>query len=576
MTSPDYNGQRIRVSIVVQSDNIPTWIARIIRRISKSPFSEISHVFIEGSEIVTSNSQYKPVANFGLTNPRHNGHSLIFRCLVWFFNRFCQWRPEIEDVFRLESLHSILPEIPVSYLDNFINNEVQLSALRHRSHVSGLEFESDLIVNFGLHRIEPKISSLARYGVWTLEHADSIPVGFSNLLGFWESIEEIPSTSCVVRVYESSDRPPFDLTTTWASSITSSVEDNRRSIALHAVPLISRMIEKLHRDGAHCFFAEAKARNLHPAVYSAKPTIQLSSVTLTQIIWKRLIRRFSKAIGSVLWQEQWSLFICRNSGPNVSLGQFVRTTPPKDRFWADPYLLKYGEKHFVFFEEVLRSKGIGRIAVGEIGKNSKVTNVRVALSAKHHLSHPFVIKHDDEIYMIPESRASGCITLYRNVSMPDRWEKVSDLMTNVDASDVTVHFHDGLWWLFVNMADTAGASTSVELFLFFSPVFPSSSWEPHPMNPVVSDVRRARSAGRLFYINDRLYRPAQDCSLIYGWRFSINHVKQLDRLHYKESTIALAEPTWVSDIIRTHTFNQVDEIQVVDGMVRRPRWWKAE
>jgi hypothetical protein len=235
------------------------------------------------------------------------------------------------------------------------------------------------------------------------------------------------------------------------------------------------------------------------------------------LICRRLIRRLSKVIESIFWQNQWTIFISRNCGSDIALGKFTRTTPPRDRFWADPYLLKAGEKTFVFFEEMLRSSGVGRIAVGEVSVDNTVINVRVALAAAHHLSHPFVIEHDGEIYMIPESRATGRISLYRNVSMPDRWEKVCDLMTDVDASDVTLQFHNGLWWLFVNVADTPGSSTSVELFLFFSSVFPSNSWEPHPLNPVVSDVRRARSAGKLFLSNAKLYRTSQDCSLNYGW-----------------------------------------------------------
>jgi len=577
MESPTQINKPIRVSFVLRSDEIPSWIARIMRRVNDSSSSEIANIYIESIDITASTNESRSIPASPFSQFRNSGSSSLFRILGWMFLRFCQSKTQIEDAYWPENIQSSFPDAPVDYLANFVNGcQYQNSIDPERSKTEDTQNKCDLLINFGENKLNPSIASISRYGVWTLEHADSIPSGSTCLPGFWESIEEFPTTSCVVRAYESNDQMPLVLSTIWSSTVTSSVEDNRRSIALHAVPLIPRLIELLHKEGDQLFFSGVGDRNVHPVVYSARPVSLLSSATLMTLICRRLIRRLSKVIESIFWQNQWTIFISRNCGSDIALGKFTRTTPPRDRFWADPYLLKAGEKTFVFFEEMLRSSGVGRIAVGEVSVDNTVINVRVALAAAHHLSHPFVIEHDGEIYMIPESRATGRISLYRNVSMPDRWEKVCDLMTDVDASDVTLQFHNGLWWLFVNVADTPGSSTSVELFLFFSSVFPSNSWEPHPLNPVVSDVRRARSAGKLFLSNAKLYRPSQDCSLTYGWRFSLNHVEQLDKKHYKECPVALAEPKWAADIVRTHTFNQVGEIQVVDGMVRRPRWWKAE
>ena len=577
MESPGQTNKPIRVSFVIRSDEIPSWIARIMRRVNDSSSSEIANIYIERIDITASTNETRSTHVSPVSQFRNSRSSSLFRILGWVFLRFCQSKAEIEDAYWPENIQSSFPDAPVDYLANLVNGcQPQNSIDPERSKPENTQYKCDLLINFGENKLIPSIASLSRYGVWTLEHADSIPSGSTCLPGFWESIEEFPTTSCVVRAYESNDQMPLVLSTIWSSTVTSSAEDNRRSIALHAVPLIPRLIELLHKEGDQIFFSRVRDRNVHPFVYSARPVSRLSIATLVTLICKRLIRRLSKVIEIIFWQNQWSIFVSSNCGSEIALGKFTRTTPPRDRFWADPYLLKVEDKTFVFFEEMLRSSGVGRIAVGEVSVDNTVINVRVALAAEHHLSHPFVIEHGGEIYMIPESRATGRITLYKNVSMPDRWEKVCDLMTDVDASDVTLQFHNGLWWLFVNIADTPGASTSVELFLFFSHVFPSNSWEPHPLNPVVSDVRRARSAGKLFSSNTRLYRPSQDCSLIYGWRFSLNHVEQLDTKHYKEYPVALAEPKWAADIVRTHTFNQVGEIQVVDGMVRRPRWWKVE
>ena len=56
---------------------------------------------------------------------------------------------------------------------------------------------------------------------------------------------------------------------------------------------------------------------------------------------------------------------------------------------------------------------------------------------------------------------------------------------------------------------------------------PLGPWKPHKRNPVKSDVRNSRPAGRLFYWNGDLYRPAQDSSQRYGYAMSINRVLRL-------------------------------------------------
>jgi hypothetical protein len=565
--------KRMRVTIVVPSELVPEWIVSVVRRLLSRNTIEIKQIIIECDDGAAG--KYK-----GSKDSRAKDDVRIqakktkwFSFLYWVFESLCQSRPENDNAL-------VLKDINLSPFGHEQDNGVDIDRKLPRTAIASFDYlaencdisEVDLFVHLGQKKIGPKMISLAKYGVLTLEHADSVPLGFTNLSGFWESVEERPITACVVNLYEKGHQIPLVLSRTWAATATSASEDNRQSITQQAIPLIPRVIDSLQIKGAEKLIGQARLDNLHPRIYSDRFAGDLTSANLAYLIWKRLKRRGSKAVETIIWKEQWSLFARREIGPILALNQFINTAPPKDRFWADPYLLKNEEKIYVFFEEVLASTRRGRIAVGEISEGNKVIKVRTALEAPHHLSHPFVIKHQGKVYMLPESRASRCITLYRNVEMPDKWERECDLMQDVDASDVNLHFHDDRWWLFVNMAD-GGGSTSVELFIFSSPTFPSASWEPHPLNPVISDVRRARSAGALFNYNGELYRPSQDCSHLYGWKFAINIVEQLDRENYSERRIALAEPRWAANIVRTHTFNQIENVQVIDGMVRRSRLW---
>src|SRR3546814_10698634 len=93
--------------------------------------------------------------------------------------------------------------------------------------------------------------------------------------------------------------------------------------------------------------------------------------------------------------------------------------------------------------------------------------------------------------------------------------------------DPTLHYRDGHWYVFVNISESGG-STSEELFLFVSEQL-TGPFRPPPGNPIASDVRHARPAGRLFEHQGRLIRPSQECADSYGSAIAFNEVLELTR-----------------------------------------------
>lgn len=142
-------------------------------------------------------------------------------------------------------------------------------------------------------------------------------------------------------------------------------------------------------------------------------------------------------------------------------------------------------------------------------------------------------------------------------------------MENIEAVDSTLVRHEGKWWLFANVTEYEGASSWDELFLYSSDDLFSTDWTPHPANPIVSDCKSARPAGRLFQQNGTLYRPSQNCSHRYGYGFNLAEVKQLNETSYKEDVVTRVEPNWDKSIVGTHTFSRVNSLHVVDALYRR-------
>lgn len=165
--------------------------------------------------------------------------------------------------------------------------------------------------------------------------------------------------------------------------------------------------------------------------------------------------------------------------------------------------------------------------------------------------------------MLPETAARRTVELYRASRFPDEWTLQRVLLRDVRATDATLLRHEGRWWLFVALAVEGGHAVD-ELALFSSGSL-DGEWKPHPLNPVVSDVRSARPAGRIFSRNGQLIRPAQDCSRVYGGRLVFNRIEALSATDYREEPIGAIEPAPETGNLRTHSYDFDGTYEVLDG-----------
>ena len=239
-------------------------------------------------------------------------------------------------------------------------------------------------------------------------------------------------------------------------------------------------------------------------------------------------------------------------------------------FWADPFQIKVDGRFYIFFEEYVNSAGRAHISVVEVNRNGIVNGPTEVLKLDCHLSYPFVFAWQGDYYMIPETGERNVVELYRATSFPFEWEPEKVLLEANHPLDATLIEVNGMWWMFVNIQEEGVAVNWDELHLYYSES-PLGPWKPHARNPVVSDVRSARPAGRLFWSKDVLFRPSQDSSLRYGYATTINRVIDLSPTAYKEAEVLKILPDWDKDIIGVHTVNLFNEMTVIDCLAKRRR-----
>jgi hypothetical protein len=251
---------------------------------------------------------------------------------------------------------------------------------------------------------------------------------------------------------------------------------------------------------------------------------------------------------------------CIGVRPKSRAGGFTEVPKPGGAEYADPFVVENAGRNYLYFEEVPAGALKGRISCLEIHGAAHFSAPFAVLESPHHLSYPFVFAHQGETYMIPESADTMAVPLYRAQQMPSRWDHVANLVEGIPVVDTTPFFLEGVWYFFISTQEPG-----MECLLFYTDRL-EAMWQYHPANPISSDARRARPAGALFYENGRLFRPAQDCSIRYGYAIALNEVLRLSKTEYQEIPAGTILPRWMPGLLGTHTLNSNHSYEVIDGL----------
>jgi hypothetical protein len=191
---------------------------------------------------------------------------------------------------------------------------------------------------------------------------------------------------------------------------------------------------------------------------------------------------------------------------------------------ADPFLFPHDNDVFLFYE-VQTDFGVGEIHASRITDERIVEPHGRVLKERFHLSYPQVFRHDDQVWMMPETASDGRQWLYRCTKLPGRWKRERILIDQevVDASLVVTD--DGFYIL--------GTTRLYELRLFHSPSL-DRSFDDTGIS-ITEDKALSRNAGRPVYIGGKLLRFAQDCERTYGENINVLEITDLSRRSYSET-----------------------------------------
>jgi hypothetical protein len=438
----------------------------------------------------------------------------------------------------------------------------------------------DVVVALGSLANIDELSEAAKYGVWFYEHSSnqtSQTDGTS--LAFWEVIRRRPYVWTRLLMRQAGSPADSIVYETYSGVHHLSHQRSRNEHLWKLASIIPRLLRRLRVIGHERFLDNLRntPRLTRLDVYGNRN--QLSIVRLFIPILDYLVWRLVQKSVRKLYTERWILMFSTDREQLV-VESLRKLMPPADRFWADPFAIFREGRCCVFFEDASLETGHGRLSVMTMSGDGQFSPPVTVLERPYHLSYPFIFEWKNSLYLIPESADNRTVELYRCTQFPDKWEFQHNLMEDVRVYDSTLFEHEGTWWLFATVQERDGASSWDELCLFYADHPLSTAWHAHPMNPVISDVRLARPAGRMFTENGRIYRPSQNSSFRYGYALNINEVLELNRITYRERLIETFVPDWDRSITCMHTYTRAGHLTVVDAFHRarklRTVWSRSE
>jgi hypothetical protein len=231
----------------------------------------------------------------------------------------------------------------------------------------------------------------------------------------------------------------------------------------------------------------------------------------------------------------------------------------KDHWFADPFILRVTDRLIeVLVEDFSLSLDRGRISLLRVDRQSyELKELIPILTLPTHLSYPAVLRRDGDVYIYPESGASGKLQLYK-----------------LDIDSLELHEHRVL--AVGDIADSTITTLFGEEIMF-------ATEDPHKDGKILGIYRLndeglfvktdeilfdeviARSAGDLFEYHGIVIRPAQESNEMYGHAVVLQQItKQNDGMQIKELRRLYAPSKKYP--LGLHTFNMYQGVIVVDSI----------
>lgn len=535
----------IKIGILIKKfENLEYWELEIINQIIKTPYLSI--------ELLIKDDRIKKL------NLKRN---LFFSKFIFKIQKLIE-----RNVFFRAKIHPDSEKI-LSYLSTI--QTLSLNPER-RGYVDFFNKEDSKIIEekkldillrheFGI--IKGQILNSTKYGIWSFHHGDN-SVNRGGPATFWEVVLNEPYVGVTLQKLTTELDGGLIIDKAYFNKHWSYVK-TRDLIYESSISLLFKNLKLLNRNILSLEKSKVYFNPLYrsPKLYYTSKYIFLFYKKIFEKITKKCLTKF---LGIKF--NNWTLFIGNGKFLSSSLFRLKPLKVPRNEFWADPFIIDYKNKNYVFFENYSYKTKKGKISCG-ILKDNKLINIEDSLILDYHLSYPFVFEEEDNIYMIPETHQNKRLEIFISKKFPNDWELYSTAFEGeliVDASYFCDKNNDK--WLFLNKSRNKDVPFDNELYIYKIDSLRLKTIIPHELNPVYIDSRVARNAGPIFEYDGFYYRPSQaNVENIYGRYLNLNKIIELSTKKYIEEKVVMVKPNFYKNLNAIHHLHQFKNKFIFDA-----------
>ena len=403
---------KLRIGILIDSCQIPNWAFKMLERIDGSNYAEIV-LIVKNDTPTPSKNLYRKL--------KDNYQILSFVALMRLEKVVFRSEPNAFETKEIRQLAPNTPCITVNpiqkeFSDYFRDDDIE----RIKS------YDLDVLVKLGFRILHGKVLTTARYGVWSYNHSDN-EINQGEVAGFWEVLEGVGETGSFLQILTEDFDHRKILCRSYSQTDHLSINRNRNNLFWKTLSFLPRKLKELYEVGEQEFLSTITKDNQHPYFYTKRIYSVPRNAELISLAFRHYSKYIFKKIRSFFYFEQWILLYDINKSDKFSSSfwRFKKIIPPKDRFWADPFIIYKNNQYYVFIEELLFQRNEGHISYFTIDEDGNSSVPKKIIEKPYHLSYPFVFSYDNEFYMIPETGLtvpSNCINVL-NSPKNGKWRR---------------------------------------------------------------------------------------------------------------------------------------------------------
>lgn len=258
----------------------------------------------------------------------------------------------------------------------------------------------------------------------------------------------------------------------------------------------------------------------------------------------------------------WNIAYFKSNLYQIDIKKIFVIKNPRNRWFADPFFIRKKKKDYIFFEDYNMIKKFGSISCVEVGKDDSLKFYKNIIKEKFHMSFPFLLNFNKNLYMIPETVENNAIKLYKCVKFPNKWVFVKDLLKDINCVDTIIFKQNKFWYLITCTMSKNNVYNVLEGYYTKNPII--DNWKKIKKNPLTAEYTGERNGGLIFDKKNNIYRVGQIyLPGMYGYGFTINKLLKISKNNYSEVSMKNNFNN-LNDLKHVHTINSKNNFTVID------------